>query len=217
VKVYAISGLGANEKVFEKLKLPPGFELIFIPWLLPIEDDGIADYASRMAQFIDDSQEFILLGLSFGGLIAQEIARIKPPRKLLLFSTIKSDLEKPLWIRANRYLPLFKIFPYGLLNKSPLVYWVSSFRQWLKSGRPDIDLLYSMRDNRYTRWAFQQIVYWGGTEKLSCKVIHFHGTADFIFPIWNIHESIRIEGGGHLAIYEEAPQISRMMREILAW
>lgn len=215
MKIYAISGLGANEKVFEKLQLPSGYELIFIPWLIPKEAELIESYANRMAQSIDHSQEFVLLGLSFGGIIAQEVAKIISPIKLLLFNTVKSDDEKPLWIRINRYLHLYKIFPYSLLNKSPLVYWFSNFMQWLNPERPNLDQLYSMRDERYTCWAFEQIVQWDRKENLRCDIYHFHGNLDIVFPFWNIKNAIKINWGGHLSIYVKSNDVSAKLRNIL--
>lgn len=215
MKLYAISGLGANEKVFEKLQLPSGYELNFIPWLLPQKEEAIEHYASRMAESIDSSEDFVLLGLSFGGIIAQEVAKIKSPTKLLLFDTVKSEDEKPFWIRMNRYLRLYKIFPYFLLNKSPLVKWFSNFMQWINPERPNLDQLYSMRDERYTRWAFEQIVWWDRKEKMACAIYHFHGNLDFIFPYWNIKNAIKIKGGGHLTIYEKGNLVTMKLASIL--
>lgn len=215
MKIYAISGLGANELVFEKLKLPIDYTLIFIPWLVPYENELIENYAGRMAQRIDSSEDFILLGLSFGGIIAQEVAKIKSPTKLLLFDTVKSEDEKPIWIRINRYLRLYIIFPYFLLNKSPLVKWFSNLMQWINPERPNLSELYTMRDEQYTRWAFEQIVWWDRTEKLDCDIYHFHGNLDFIFPYWNIKNAIKIKGGGHLTIYEKGELVSMKLASIL--
>ena len=215
MKIYAISGLGANEQVFEKLRFLSDYELIFIPWLIPLFGESIEDYAARIAQSIDISQDFVLVGLSFGGIIAQEVAKIKPPKKLVLFDTVKSDAEKPLWIRANRYIQLYKIFPYILLNKSPVVKWFSNIMQWINPRRPNLDQLYSMRDDRYTRWAFERIVWWDRKEALDCDIYHFHGNMDFIFPYWNIKNVIIIDGGGHLTVYEKYEQVNSHLKVIL--
>ena len=215
MKIYAVSGLGANEHVFKKLRFPSGYELIFIPWLIPLDEELIENYALRMAQSIDTSQDFVLLGLSFGGIIAQEVAKIKPPIKLVLFDTVKSNAEKPLWIQANKYIHSYKIFPYILLNKSPLVKWFSNIMQWTNPRRPNLDQLYSVRDRRYTRWAFEQIVWWDRKEKLDCDIYHFHGNLDFIFPYWNIKNAIIIDGGGHLTVYEKYEQVNSHLKVIL--
>jgi len=217
MKIYAISGLGANELVFDKLEFPVNYNLIFIPWLLPLEDEVIENYASRMAQCIDDSEDFVLLGLSFGGIIAQEVAKIKQPRKLLLFSTVKSDMEKPLWIRLNKYLKLYKCFPYSWLNESTIVDSFSRFMQFINPKRPNLSELYSMRNSIYTRWAFEQIAHWDRKGSLECETHHFHGRYDIVFPIWNISGPIKSYSAGHLAIYIRAEEVSTDLKQILSF
>jgi pimeloyl-ACP methyl ester carboxylesterase len=216
MKIYAISGLGANELVFEKLKLPKDYTLIFIPWLVPYENELIENYAGRMAQRIDSSEDFILLGLSFGGIIAQEVAKIKPPTKLLLFSTIKSDQEKPLWIKLNKYLKLYKYFPYLWLNESFIIDYFSRFMQFLNPKRPNLSEMYSMRKTSYTRWAFEQITHWDRQVSLDCEIVHFHGRFDIVFPIWNIRGPIKVYSAGHLAVYVRAEQVNGDLKQILS-
>jgi len=215
LNIYALSGLGANELVFEHIEFPDGYNFVFLPWLIPMKEEGIRDYALRMAEQIDAREEFILMGLSFGGILAQEIARIKKPQKLLLFSTVCSEREKPFWIRINKYLKLYKIFPYSLLNQSPLVTWFSELMQFVDPKRPNLMQLYTIRDNSYTRWAFEQIVHWSRTYELSTEVHRFHGKWDVIFPIWNIERAQVIDKAGHLAVYTAKEQINKLLREIL--
>jgi pimeloyl-ACP methyl ester carboxylesterase len=217
MKIYAISGLGANEKVFENLILPPNHELVFIPWILPLENESLEDYTFRMAENIDKKEDFILLGLSFGGILAQEVARIKPPKKLLLFSTVKSDQEKPLWIRLNKYLKLYKHFPYSWLNESPIIDTFSRFMQFLNPKRPSLSEMYTMRNSIYTRWAFEQIAHWDPKDSLNCELVHFHGRYDFVFPIWNIKGATKVYSAGHLAIYVRAKQVSADLKQILSF
>lgn len=215
MKIYAISGLGANELVFKHLKYPDGYEFEFIPWILPYQDETIQDYAKRMAENIDDKEEFILLGLSFGGIIAQEIARIKNPKKLLLVSTVRSHKEKPLWIRINTYIKLYKYFSYSILNRSSLVSNFSQLMQFFNSARPNLSELYSMRDDRYTRWAFEQITHWDRTYELAAEWHRLHGMFDIVFPIWNIHGEKKVLLSGHLAVYVHADKVNKFLKEIL--
>lgn len=65
MKIYVISGLGADYKVLERLVFPEQHEVVFINWLVPKRDEEFADYVNRMAEFVDDSEPFYLLGYSF--------------------------------------------------------------------------------------------------------------------------------------------------------
>jgi pimeloyl-ACP methyl ester carboxylesterase len=79
--VYFISGLGADEKVFQFLRLD-SIQQIHIKWLKTDPIEGLRAYASRLTAQIDTSQEVILIGVSFGGLIAQEIGNSFPVSRL---------------------------------------------------------------------------------------------------------------------------------------
>jgi len=215
MKIYTVSGLGSNGLVFDRLEFPPEYQMTALPWVLPLDKETIVDYSQRLAEGIDEREDFIILGLSFGGILAQEVAKIKHPRKLFLFNTIKSNSEKPLWIKANKYLKLHKVFPYFILNNTPFVKYASKFLKILNPDRPDIDAAYTLRDRKYTQWAFEQITYWDNRDELPFEVYHFHGNLDLIFPIWNIRHPIRIRQGGHLAIYEKAKQINAILSNLL--
>ncbi len=73
MKLYIISGLGADFKILENIKFPDTVEPIFIPWLIPENNESFEHYVRRMAEKIDFSEPFALLGYSFGGFIVQEI------------------------------------------------------------------------------------------------------------------------------------------------
>ena len=84
MKIYVVSGLGADFKVLEKLKFPENHEVVFIDWIIPQKEESFADYVKRMAEKIDDSEPFYLLGYSFGGIIVQELNLLKPAEKFVI-------------------------------------------------------------------------------------------------------------------------------------
>ena len=92
MKVYVISGLGADFKVLERLQFHENLEVVFIDWLIPEKDETFSHYVERMAEKIDVSEPFYLLGYSFGGILVQEIDKIKPAEKVVILGSIKSCL-----------------------------------------------------------------------------------------------------------------------------
>jgi surfactin synthase thioesterase subunit len=74
-RIYLISGLGADRRVFKKLVFPTDFELIYLDWITPEPAESLEAYAARLALNIDTSAPFYLIGLSFGGMLATEIAK----------------------------------------------------------------------------------------------------------------------------------------------
>src|SRR5436190_20439215 len=107
--IYCISGLGADEKIFNNLELN-GHDLRHISWLKPNRKETIVEYAYRMREKIHDSPT-ILLGVSFGGMIGIEIAKQIQIEKLIIVSSIKNGKELPAWMRLAGQLRLNKFLP----------------------------------------------------------------------------------------------------------
>lgn len=72
IKLYGISGLGADKRVFQYLSLD--CEFIYIDWVVPLKNEPIKSYAMRLAEVINTDEAYGILGISFGGLVATEIS-----------------------------------------------------------------------------------------------------------------------------------------------
>ena len=126
MKLYVISGLGADFKVLEKIDFPPNLEVVFLDWLIPEHKEEFSHYVLRMADRVDDSEPFALLGYSFGGLIVQEIDKIKPAEKVVIMGSIKSDKEKSRFIKFGEISKITKYLPTRMFNvNSAAVYSVA--------------------------------------------------------------------------------------------
>ena len=101
MNLYIISGLGADAKVFSRIKFNENIKPIHIDWLIPEREEDFYHYTRRMAEKIDTSEPFCLLGYSFGGIVAQEINKLKPAEKVVILGSIRSDKEKSKLIKAG--------------------------------------------------------------------------------------------------------------------
>ncbi len=82
VNIYFIPGLGVDNRVFQKLELPSHLNVHYLEWILPISlTESIKEYAKRLAQSIDVKTPYIIVGLSFGGIIAKELQAFLNPEK----------------------------------------------------------------------------------------------------------------------------------------
>jgi pimeloyl-ACP methyl ester carboxylesterase len=70
MNAYFISGLGADKRIFSKLKLNEKINIIHIDWITHNKNESLAAYAERLSNVIDITQPFALVGVSFGGMIA---------------------------------------------------------------------------------------------------------------------------------------------------
>ena len=111
MKIYQVSGLGANANAFRNLRLEDGFEQVYVPWLSPEKDETLAHYTERMLENINPTEDFLLMGLSFGGIIVQEMNRFIDPKHTILVSTVKNRTEIPKLFRFSSQTNAHKIIP----------------------------------------------------------------------------------------------------------
>lgn len=214
MKIYFISGLGSSCSVFDEFTINPEYEKVYLEWKMPNKQESLADYVERMAEDIDTNEEFVLVGLSFGGIIAQEIAKKYPPKKLILISTIKSRKEMPGYFGFSRITNLHKLIPCQFFTSDRVISY-AFFRKLYSKRLPDIQKYFIFRDNQYLRWSFHQIVNWKGSDDSNLNPYHLHGGKDPIFPIKKIQNPIVIENGNHIMILTKAKQISEKINSIL--
>jgi thioesterase domain-containing protein len=87
-ELYIFSGLGADERVFQRLSFY-GFRTTFVKWIVPLKKEKIEDYATRILDQITTVNP-TLIGLSFGGLIAVEVAKQIETDKVILIASAKT-------------------------------------------------------------------------------------------------------------------------------
>src|SRR5215831_3807464 len=108
--VFFLSGLGADKTVFQFLD-HSSYQPVFIDWLRPGKKESLQDYALRLKEeFIPDRA--IVVGLSFGGMLATEIAKEYTDVKSILISSAKTKNELPSIYQTGKYFPLHQWSPY---------------------------------------------------------------------------------------------------------
>lgn len=211
MKIYFIPGLGVDERLFINLQLE-GHEVHYIKWILPHKNESLRDYALRLAEQIDTSKPFALGGVSFGGMCATEIAKVLTPRKVILISSCKGDNELPWMIRCWKYFPLHKLFG----DKFYINFAVRIKERFGFHGKEQEklfrDMMQSMPAGYFSR-ACNCIINWHNRHHV--LTIHLHGDNDRILPFRNIKDVIRIAGGSHVMVLNNAGEISRQILQAL--
>lgn len=118
-ELYIFSGLGADERVFQRLDFS-GFSTTFIKWIVPQDTDTIEHYATRLLEQISTKKP-TLIGLSFGGLIAVEVAKQIDTEKVILIASAKTKNEVPFYYRFAGKIGLHKLLPTRLLKNSNFI------------------------------------------------------------------------------------------------
>lgn len=209
--IYCISGFGADERVFSKLDFKD-YDVHFIEWLYPLENETIEWYAKRMSEKILHENP-VLIGLSFGGIMCIEIAKIITTKKIIIISSVKTFREMPLWMRVSGKLKLDRIFP---LKSFSFIEPIENYNLGIEN-KDELKLVKEYRKNiqqQYTDWATHQIINWKN-EWVPENLYHIHGAKDHIFPIKNIKADYVIKDGGHFMIMNRAEKINKIINDIL--
>lgn len=214
LKVYLIPGMSAGEESFEALNFLDNCTTEFLPWLEPKPKESLIDYTKRMLSKVDTSEPFVLLGVSFGGIVAQEALKYLKPLGVILISTVKSNAEKPRWMHWAYKLKIHKILPYyiaGHIAHKPLHMLPN---QWQKRWR-QYDYYLPMRSPEYLSWSVDQVLKWNGVPKaLAIPIFHIHGDADHLFPLNNIRDALVVKGGPHIMILTHGKAVSKLLARI---
>lgn len=211
MKLYTISGLGADEKVLEKLTFNPEIEIVHIPWLIPDLDEDFHNYVSRMSEFINDSEDFYLLGYSFGGIVVQEIHKLKPAKKIVILGSIRCDAEKSRLIKAGQKINAVKYIPTRVFNGNTTLFY-SFFRKLFDPKNPRLNQYFRVKDPYYLKWSMDKVAHWK-FDKIP-DVIQILADKDIVFPIKNSQPDFVIKNATHLFPATRPKEVSEILKTI---
>lgn len=213
--IYCIPGLAASSQIFEYLKLPEDrFEVHFLEWLLPTSvNERLEDYAKRMAELVTEKDP-ILIGVSFGGIVVQEMSKFLSIKQIILISSIKSNKELPNRLKLIKTTQLYKLFPSKSVSNIE-AYSMYAFGDFAKKRVELYKKYLSVRDDTYLDWAVKNVLNWK-QEKALENIIHIQGTEDHVFPIKHIKNCIPVEKGTHAMIIFKAKSIHNIICEKLS-
>ncbi len=214
ISVYFMPGLAASSLIFERIDLPQElFEVHFLDWELPVGEESLAEYAKRMSEKITAPNP-VLIGVSFGGILVQEMAAFLNPQKVIIISSVKSNLEFPRRMKIAKTTKAYKLIPTSIfsnIEKLSTFSFGKSIAQRLKL----YERYLSVRDVQYLDWAIERIVLWDRI-LVDKTVVHIHGDADEVFPMEYISECIVVKGGTHVMILSKYKWLNENLPAIIS-
>ena len=216
-ELYIFSGLGADERVFQRLDFA-GFSANYIKWITPAptstpkDNETIEHYASRLLDQITTPKP-ILIGLSFGGLMAVEVAKQIDTEKVILFSSAKTQTEIPFYYRIAGMLRLHKLLPIRVLKSSNFI------TNWFFGTDTTFDNLLLKQilldtDPVFLKWAIDKTACWSNQTPTN-NIFHIHGTNDRILPFAFVDCDISIKKGGHLMVLNKSDELNEILKQQL--
>jgi len=207
-------GLAANPSIFENIKLPDYYDVYWLHWIIPYKNELLSDYVDRLIDTQIQHENPILLGVSFGGIVVQEMSKKIDVAKLILVSTVKTHHEFPAFFsKALRY-KIYKLFPSSAMRHVNLLEKIAfskRFRHKMQLYQKYMDV----NDKQYLNWAIKTVLEWKQDE-MPHNFIHIHGEKDQIFPIKNIKQPVTIvKNGRHDMIVTRGRWFSQHLPELL--
>jgi pimeloyl-ACP methyl ester carboxylesterase len=206
-------GLAASTSIFERISLPEAdFEIHLLKWEIPFDHESLKNYAERISNTIKHLNP-VLIGVSFGGILVQEMARFIDAKKVIIISSVKSNFEFPRRFKVAKTTKAYKLIPLSLiLNIENLAKF--SFGETINKRIKLYKKFLSVRDIRYLNWAVEQIILWDRTVADE-NVIHIHGDTDDVFPLKYINNCIIVKGGTHIMILSKYKWLNENLPDII--
>ncbi len=199
IKVYMMPGMAANPAIFERIQLPEDeFESIWLSWKIPKQEESFSTYAQRMCVDIPKDVPIVLMGVSFGGVLVQEMSKYLNVKRLIIISSVKTKHELPTRMKVARDTAVYKVLPTSLLD---YIYQIEKLPlgNLIKKRLKLYQQYLSVNDKDYLDWAIEKMLCWEQDRPIP-GTIHIHGDEDLVFPIKNIKQCIIIPKGTHIMI-----------------
>jgi pimeloyl-ACP methyl ester carboxylesterase len=211
--VYFVPGMAAGKEIFRNISLPKDtYTVHILEWLVPEKKESLVDYSKRMSLRVKE-ENAVLIGVSFGGVVVQEMSSFLKLKKLVIVSSVKTKYELPNRMKIARKTYAYKLVPTSLvLSANDLTRFaigprtekrLKLYQEYLK-----------VRDKSYLDWAIENMVCWDRKKQVE-GVVHIHGDADIVFPIKHIHNCISLKGGTHVMLLNKGKMVSEKIIEII--
>lgn len=212
MNVYFISGLAADSRVFKFIELPEGYTKNYIDWITPNKAESLKDYAQRLTSQINHEQPFVLVGLSMGGMLASEIAKLYPPKLTILISSVPASSQLPTYYKYVNRFKIYRLVPTKILKSISVAKRI--FSTETHEAKKILVEVIKDSDPQFIRWAIQAILEWEN-EIIPAPIKHIHGTKDGILPIKNTQPSHAISEGTHLMLMSRVKELNAFFEEVL--
>ncbi|WP_206081916.1 alpha/beta fold hydrolase [Maribellus sediminis] len=212
--VYLIPGQGADARLYKNIHLDSIYEVRNITYSTPEKGWNMSDFAHHLANQIDTTREFSIVGVSLGGMLATEMNDFLHPRNVVLISSAKSRKELPFRYRFQRVIPIHEIIPGAVIKVSAKILQpivepdrgkdASTFKAMLRD-----------KDPKFMKRTVKMILEWK-RQTYDERIIHIHGDLDKTIPARNVSFDYLVEDGSHMMVLTKGDLISDLLNEILS-
>lgn len=213
IHVYFMPGMAASSDIFEYISLPKEtFQIHFLEWKIPQENESLESYAKRLLLEVKHPN-CVLIGVSLGGVIVQEMSKFWPLKRLIIISSVKTRFELPRRMRVSRTFGLYHLLPTFIVNyvdkldHLPLGTFINKRLKLYKRYM-------AVKDKKYLDWGFKKMIFWDREIPIE-GIVHIHGDKDIVLPIKYIGNCIVVPTGTHIMIINKYRWFNKNLPEII--
>ena len=195
-RLVLFPGLGIDERLFDQQKnLPVRLELPRLP--TPLRTETVGAYSARVAQMIDPTPPLYLGGVSFGAMIALEMAQALRASGVFFISGCTRPREISPVIRIGAFLATGLprlLFPTAALVAPAFLRLLGRFDRQERAHMAEV---FRAANFELARWGAREIMRWRAPYDPPCPVHWIHGSADHIVPAQRVRPDLLVPGAGH--------------------
>lgn len=208
--IYLLPGIGTDPRLYDRIRLD-GLDVVRLAWPLFPTGCSLTSIAQELAKQVDTTKPHVLVGVSMGGMVAQELALLTKPRKVVLISSWTGPQEWP------PRMHLFKrLHAWGLINRFTMWATWPVKRVLGQRDRTTDKLLYAMAVDQTAAKISRgsaAILRWEGS-RWKGPLVRIHGDRDVVIPLRFPVDHV-VKGGPHIMVLTRADEVSRLLREEL--
>jgi pimeloyl-ACP methyl ester carboxylesterase len=213
-KIYLIAGHGSDNRIYSAIEFPENMDTVHLDFIKPHKNETMHEYAVRLSAKIDTTQNFSIIGVSLGGMLACEMTTFLNPDKVIIISSAAGRNELPGKFRGMKNFQVYRIFA-GWFYKAMTRMAQTVFEPDRKNAGNDFDAMIEDKDPDFIKRAIHMLVNWEGNYAADPKIYHIHGTNDHTLPINYSDTDFVIENGSHMMALTRADEISAIINLIL--
>lgn len=173
--------------------------------------ERIETYAKRLSQKIDSSEQFGIIGVSFGGLVAVEMSKQLHPALTILVSSAETRHELKALFRIVGKTTILKILPKVFFNPPrKIACWLFGAK-----NKALLNQILNDTDLQFAKWAIIELTNWRNTEKLTHQLVKIGGAKDKLIPPKKDKNTQLIANGGHFMVVDRADEVSQLINDVL--
>ncbi|MGV6831558.1 MAG: alpha/beta hydrolase [bacterium] len=214
IHVYLMPGMAASDKIFEHISLPEDrFQLHYLNWIPPQSlDESLVHYAERMSKLVKHTN-IVLIGVSFGGILVQEMKAFVKPIKTIIVSSVKTNKELPRRMLLAKRTKIYKVLPTQLASNVDLLAKYA-FGKTITRRLELYKKYLAVNDKLYLDWAIKNVIHWN-RETPDDEIVHIHGESDQVFPVKYIPEYIPIKNATHIMIINKYKWFNEKLPQLI--